>query len=114
MAEDYRHNLLDELEKNKDFLPPYSGDPLGWCDSKLFFYKLYNISLENCDERLNLLRKRSIEIIKNNIINNTTDNINKLTHKIWLTFQIPSFSAYFHELYFHNHMESSFSHITPA
>ena len=83
--ENYRKKLLEELKENKDFLPPFSGDPLSWCESKLFFYKLYNINKENGDNILNLLREKSLKIIENNITTNLTSNINKLTHKIWVT-----------------------------
>jgi mannosyltransferase OCH1-like enzyme len=83
--ENYRKNLLEELKENKDFLPPFSGDPLGWYESKLFFYNLYNINKENGDNILNLLREKALGIIENNIANNHTSNINKLTHKVWLT-----------------------------
>jgi len=85
IMENYRKNLLAEFKQNKNFLPPFSGDPLGWCESKLFFYNLYNISIENGDNILNLLREKALRIIENNIANNHTSNINKLTHKVWLT-----------------------------
>jgi mannosyltransferase OCH1-like enzyme len=79
-----RQNLLDEIKNNKDFLPPFSGDPL-WCQSKDFFYNYYNINKLDGDKNLNALRMKSISIIEHNILNNLTSNINKLTHKIWLT-----------------------------
>ena len=39
-----RKLLLDELKNNKNFLPPFSGDPVSG-KSKDFFYSLYNINV---------------------------------------------------------------------
>jgi len=80
------NEFKNEFKKNKKFLPPFSGDESARNDkNKLSFYKLYNTTPKICDDNLDLLREKAIGIIENNILNNSTENINKLTHKIWVT-----------------------------
>lgn len=92
MHEQFISELISESKKRenlhiflRELIPPMVELNGRHCTVKQYFYNLLKIKETDSHIRLNALRNKSLKLVKNSILNNNSNNINKLSHKIWLT-----------------------------